>query len=137
MILVVVNMMIANKERTVAKGQRLILQLAPVDPRSLMQGDYMRLSYAIASEIEGDSGSVYLELDSRGVASRVFYEPALGRVRLRYRRPKRRVEFGAESFFFQEGQAQRYEAAEYGELKVDLDGNAVLTHLLDENLQRL
>ncbi len=32
-----------------AKGDIIILELAPVDPRSLMQGDYMALSYALVA----------------------------------------------------------------------------------------
>ena len=31
----------------------MLLELAPVDPRSLIQGDYMRLDYAIARDLAG------------------------------------------------------------------------------------
>ena len=36
-----------DKETTILKGKLVYLELAPVDPRSLMQGDYMALYYAI------------------------------------------------------------------------------------------
>ena len=35
-----------------ATGKPVVLKIAPVDPRSLMQGDYMVLNYAILSEIQ-------------------------------------------------------------------------------------
>ena len=43
------NWSVYKKEQTLKDGQLILLQLAPVDPRSLMQGDYMRLSYKEAS----------------------------------------------------------------------------------------
>ncbi|MFX7329222.1 GDYXXLXY domain-containing protein, partial [Acinetobacter baumannii] len=35
----------AQKEMLLKEGQLVLLPLAPVDPRSLMQGDYMALRY--------------------------------------------------------------------------------------------
>lgn len=45
------NWSVYQKEQTLKDGQLVLLQLAPVDPRSLMQGDYMRLNYKEASSI--------------------------------------------------------------------------------------
>ncbi len=42
---------VTRKEQLLAHGQELILQLAPVDPRSLMQGDYMALRFAIGAQV--------------------------------------------------------------------------------------
>ena len=33
-------------------GKPVVLKIAPADPRSLMQGDYMVLNYAILSELQ-------------------------------------------------------------------------------------
>lgn len=44
--LVVVNHGVVKRERILAEGRPLLLALAPVDPRALMQGDYMALRYA-------------------------------------------------------------------------------------------
>ena len=38
------NWSVYQKEQTLKEGQLVLLQLAPVDPRSLMQGDYMGLT---------------------------------------------------------------------------------------------
>ena len=40
-ILGLVNWSITGKEKHLAEGKIVYLDLAPVDPRSLMQGDYM------------------------------------------------------------------------------------------------
>lgn len=50
-VLVVVNLGIKKYETHLATAQKMLLQLAPVDPRSLMQGDYMALDYAISEQI--------------------------------------------------------------------------------------
>ena len=47
LVLAALNYGIYEKEQIKEHGQTLLLELAPVDPRSLMQGDYMRLRYAI------------------------------------------------------------------------------------------
>jgi len=44
---------------------------------------------------------------------------------------------GPNAFFFQEGTAETYEAARWGEFRVAPDGSALLTHLRDEALTRL
>lgn len=50
--LAVANHAIFGHERTLREGRVLLLELAPVDPRSLMQGDYMTLRFAAAEQIE-------------------------------------------------------------------------------------
>lgn len=47
----VVNISIAKYESQLANGRVVLLELAPVDPRSLMQGDYMALGYALENDI--------------------------------------------------------------------------------------
>jgi uncharacterized membrane-anchored protein len=47
----VANRGIFGHERTLSEGRVLLLELAPVDPRSLMQGDYMALQFAAADEV--------------------------------------------------------------------------------------
>ena len=49
-ILALVNWSIAEKEKHLAEGKVVYLKLAPVDPRSLMQGDYMALRFRLAPQ---------------------------------------------------------------------------------------
>lgn len=50
-VLAVVNTDIYRKEALLADGRTVILELAPVDPRSLMQGDYMALDFQATADV--------------------------------------------------------------------------------------
>ena len=131
---------VMQKERLLASGDTVLLELAPVDPRSLIQGDYMRLNYAITRTIQEQAswprdGAIVVTLDSAGVATFVRRDDSSplrpGEHRLRYRKRDGRVRVGTDAFFFQEGTARRYERARYGELKVAADGGSVLVGMRD------
>ncbi len=135
--------LVAQKEYVLATGRPVLLELAPRDPRSLMQGDYMVLDYAISREQQQQDpgqprdGHLVLRLDEQGVGRFVRLDTpetplAPGEFKLRYRVRQGRVRLGAESFFFQEGHAGRYEQARYGELRVAGSGASVLVGLRDE-----
>jgi len=157
-ILVLVNFSIAGKERLLAGGRVVYLELAPVDPRSLMQGDYMAVNYRVANEViealprkENQAGSwpdlmtgdgrIVVALDKRSVAtfSRLEDDQPLAEneAYLRYRVRLGRLKFASNAFFFQEGQAGRYEGARYGKFRVDSEGKLLLTALHGENLEQL
>ena len=51
LILGVMTMNIIKYENHLANGDSVLLELAPVDPRGFMQGDYMALSYALERDI--------------------------------------------------------------------------------------
>lgn len=139
LVLLVPNYAILQKERLLADGTLVLLELAPVDPRSLIQGDYMRLDYAVARELSGRiprEGNIVVRLDDRGVASFVRrHDPnaslAAGELLLRYRVRDRLVRIATDAFFFQEGHASRYERARFGELRVSKSGESVLVALRD------
>ncbi|MDY5306667.1 GDYXXLXY domain-containing protein, partial [Fusobacterium gastrosuis] len=50
-LLLVLTSFSAFKEESYKKGDYFYLKLAPVDPRSLIQGDYMILNYEIVDEL--------------------------------------------------------------------------------------
>ena len=140
LILFVFNAMVLEKEKNLVNGGTVILKLAPRDPRSLMQGDYMVLRYQLARQIDhswGDEGRVFLELDERGIAQRVHRAAKPEFACLRFRRHEGAVLFGIESYFFQEGQRAKFDQAKYGELSVSPDGVPILIRLLDEDLTPL
>jgi uncharacterized membrane-anchored protein len=142
----VVNLMIYKKEMTLQSGTLMLLELAPVDPRSLMQGDYMALRYKIAQAIDEGSlpkdGALMVSVDDKSVATfkrlHVSGVPlAPGERLLRYRIRANGVRLGAESFFFQEGHAMYYNGAKYGELRVADSGDSVLVGLRGQDRERL
>ena len=142
-----VNWGIYQKERLLTSGRIVLLKLAPVDPRSLMQGDYMALRFAVANRAfqgghsESADGRVVLTLDEQGVASfQRFDDGSLLRdeeVVMRYRVRHGQVKFATNAFFFQEGQGGLYQDAKYGEFRVAANGQSLLTGLRDEELRRL
>jgi|TARA_B110000091_G_C13646508_1_gene403503 uncharacterized membrane-anchored protein len=137
------NNSILQKEELLTDGQLVLLELAPVDPRSLMQGDYMRLRYAISDNINSDSiskrGFCVVKLEENGIAKKVRIQENKTPINdneflIEYTSKKwSNINIGAESYFFQEGEAEKYENAKYGGIKVDNQGNSLLIGLYDEN----
>ena len=129
---------VMQKETLIAKGTEILLRLAPVDPRSLMQGDYMALDYEIMREIgyKSKSGYIVVKVDGDRVAEFVRIQDDQdvndGEFIIRYKRNSGRLSVGADNYFFQEGSAKKFENAKYGLLKVDSDGNSILVGLCDE-----
>lgn len=145
-ILIIVNFAIYQKEQLLAQGTPLLLELAPRDPRSLIQGDYLILRYKIANEPElwkvDKDGALVIERDDKHIAQfkRVYNQTIplqKNELLLRFRKRQHGIRLGAESFFFQEGHAQYYENARYGELKVAASGESILVGLRDEKLNPL
>ena len=132
---------VIQKETLIAKGTEVLLRLAPVDPRSLMQGDYMALDFEVTRKISYDSksGYVVVKVGSDRVAEFVRFQDGKdvndGELIVRYSRHKGRLTIGADNYFFQEGSAKKFENAKYGLLKVDSDGNSILIGLCNEDGQ--
>ena len=141
--------MIAQKETLRKSGQTVYLALAPVDPRSLLQGDYMALNYQIMTQFTEaqfkppppDSGLIVIQLDAQSVGKFVRYDKggplAPGEFRLKYHRAHYREVIGAESFFIPEGTGDLFAHAAYGELKVEPDGTPLIVALCDKDRQRI
>ncbi|MEZ4809809.1 MAG: GDYXXLXY domain-containing protein [Allomuricauda sp.] len=141
------NYSVVKKERLLSDGKLILLELAPVDPRSLMQGDYMDLRYAISDNLFNDGiskrGFCVVRLDADGVGQKVRIQDHRtpkneGELLIEYTSKKWfGINIGAESFFFQEGQSQKYEDAKYGGIRVDDDGNSILVGLYDANRKKI
>jgi uncharacterized membrane-anchored protein len=159
------NISIAGKERLIAAGQPIILRLAPLDPRSLMQGDYMELEFAVARDIttalaeqyasdkaawprewvavlrqeNGEHVFVRLHGDETlapGESLLAFKSKGLAGKRSSWR-SRGDVSISGNSWFFEEGLGKLYEGARYAELRADSEGTALIVALLDEAKQRL
>lgn len=145
--LVGINLAIYDKERHLSRDELIFLRLAPVDPRSLMQGDYMALRFELARDVDDavsrgvSCEAVVVALDARGVASFARCEdgaPLAPDERLvRAARRSGRVVFGADSFFFEEGKGEVFSAAKYGGLRRAEQGGLQLEGLYTEALRRL
>jgi uncharacterized membrane-anchored protein len=155
-VLALVNFSIVAKERQLADGKVVYLELAPVDPRSLMQGDYMALRFRLANDARAalhrlpgnarrDSdfnadGRIVATLDAAAVATYRRLDDgtplAADEVALRYRVRAGRMKFATNAYFFEEGTAERYANARYGVFRVAPNGDLLLTGMRGKDLQQ-
>ena len=146
-ILGLMNQQIMKLNAVRADGHDLLLKLRPVDPRALMQGDFMALAYDRQIYPDNDAaalpaGTIILKRDSRNVGRFERFDDGepltAGEIRIAYaRRFAGDVDYGGARYFFEEGQAKIFEDAEYGIFKVSADGKALLTGLAGEDYARL
>lgn len=147
-ILAGINTTVWRYERAMSSGEVVLLRLAPVDPRSLMQGDYMRLNYEIARELTSrdaqttqnkGSDTLVIRLDAHQVATLVADgKPdrlASDERLLQVHQSERQWQIGPDAYFFEEGTGEQYEAARYGEFRLQADGKTLLVGLRDEAYQ--
>ncbi len=151
-------------EGVLKHGESVILELEPVDPRSLMQGDYMELGFSLTDDIyhllsgrleESNDGFertgvslkgyALLRKDERGVARLCRLsntipgdfadcEPGL---LIPYTLNDRwpYVSLPSHQYFFAEGAGSYFALARFGEFRVTSEGVALLVGLLDKDLQ--
>lgn len=165
-ILLAVNWTIAAREKLLTEGRFVLLELAPVDPRSLMQGDYMALRFQVATEafpnlnLNGrrgfmteqktdvpNDGHLLFNVDEHGVGhflkiaqagEQAQNNQAQGnQILMRYRIRNNQVKFGTNAYFFEEGQASTYAKAKYGAFRVAANGDMILTALHDAEYRQL
>lgn len=149
LVLLVANGGIWQKEQLIAKGQAIFVALEPVDPRSLMQGDYMRLNFvnlgvlSTLASVERAPGRplVVARRDARGVAEllRPYTKEALapGEFLLELTPKDGNWVLVSDAWFFKEGEAARWEKARYGEFRVLPDGRALLVGMRGPALEKL
>lgn len=159
LVLLATNASIYQKEKLLKQGVVVILELAPVDPRSLMQGDYMALNYALTQPLqqrlyqqaeacrtsetlcEPSSGKLVVNVDEqqRAVSAEFDQGQPLNRQQkiMKYHLSGNRLNIGTPSYFFQEGHAENFEKARYGEFRVADDGTSLLTFMLDDKGERI
>jgi len=144
--------MVAQKEALLHNGQTVYLALAPVDPRSIMQGDYMALNYEIMNQLNHDrfdstqpqqpsSGVLVIRVDNNNVGTFARYGQggalASSEHLLKFHHADWRAVIGAESYFIPEGSGPSFDHAAYGELKLEPDGTPLLVALCDKDRHRL
>ncbi|AMC34432.1 GDYXXLXY domain-containing protein [Janthinobacterium sp. B9-8] len=147
-VLLVANIGIWQKEDLIAHGQPLYISLAPVDPRSLMQGDFMQLDFQIPFDTPsvGDVSNqtrpfIVMKRDRQniGSAQRIHHgEPlAADEFKVELSPKNGRWVLVSDAWFFKEGEANRWAQARYGEFRVKPDGKALLVGLKGEGLKGL
>lgn len=145
--LAVATLAIWQKQDLIERGEPVFVELAPVDPRSLMQGDFMRLNFRLPIELSGvppslagERPKVVARRDARGVASvlrlaRRDEALAAGEFLFELTPKGGGWMLVSDAWFFPEGEAERWALAKYGEFRVLPDGRALLVGMADEKLQ--
>lgn len=140
-VLLAVNWSIHAREQLLVDGRVVLLELAPVDPRSLMQGDYMALRFKVADDAFGrgaserNDGAVIVQIGDGDEGTFLRFDDgtslAASEARLRYRVRNGLPKFATNAFFFEEGHANDYAKARFGEFRVAWNGESILTGLRD------
>ena len=153
-----------KNESHLKNSQSIYVRLQPVDPRSLIQGDYMVLDYQLylapesTAENQSDqiysghshdqyihnksSVPVYVELNAERIVIHTYFDrpKATSVSKLILKNPNNRADLlypASKSFLFSEGLAECYQQAQYAEFKVDSQGNAILASLRGGGLRDL
>ncbi|MGP1517822.1 MAG: GDYXXLXY domain-containing protein [Ottowia sp.] len=153
--LALVRLDVAGKEEVIAHGEKIYLRLAPRDPRSLMQGDYMALNFDLPEPVRKalhqlDARSsptprarVIARLDERGVATVLrVAAPETQPLAANERLLPVQLKNGSwtlvtDAFFFPEGLGRPFARARFGEFRALPDGRALLVGLADEHLHEI
>ena len=159
-----VNYKVQQFEDVLATGKPVVLKIAPADPRSLMQGDYMVLNYAILSDLQqsqfssesnettgidelspsGKKAYILVHLDKNHVATLceaqseipTDFKHCTPNVYLPIRYKGWSPELPSQDYFFAEGKGEYYAQSEYAEYRFK-DGILLLARLLDKDLKGL
>ena len=147
-VLSMINVEIVSKERIVREGTTALLRIAPRDPRSLLQGDYMALRYSMAGAVASeavrsgiDDGIAVVELgeldEAKFVALYTGQQLQDRQHLLRYRKRGDTVRIASDAYFFEAGTDREYSRARFGEIRIASNGDAVLIGLRDAAGERL
>ncbi|MFV5362602.1 GDYXXLXY domain-containing protein [Acinetobacter oleivorans] len=151
--------LVAKNEWYLHHSKSIFIELRPVDPRSILQGDYMALAYELnLQSLKALAGSesealdqvifnhssvpakVILDSQNRVVHTILDSNNLFAGQSLILKNPENRLQAlypASRSFLFAEGLAQCYQKAKYAEFKVNTKGEAILFDLRGEGLQPL
>lgn len=160
MALILVNSNIFKQELLIKNGKVIFVELQPVDPRSLIQGDYMALRYKLHIDSNEDLKSdgmseaaislldyrliITLDDQSRLIGSTIKMPDKLSPnqhlliVKKTSASALSEIFYPASnSYLFAEGLAYCYDKARYAELRVNESGRPLLYRLTDEKMEPL
>lgn len=139
-----------QKEQLLALGRPAFVELAPVDPRSLMQGDYMTLRWRLPADVRqeldrletSERPLVAARRDERQVLTLTHIVDAVrplaaGEEVVQLSPKSGRWVIVTDAWFFRDGEAARWQRARYGEFRLLPDGRALLVGLRGADLQPL
>ena len=137
---------VRSAEDVLANGRIVYIALRPVDPRSLIQGDYMAVAFNVdrLPAPRGVKGEVvaFADIDDRSIATiqglaAPGAKPQGNQIAVKLRQKSRRWFVGTDAYFFEEGRADDFAHAKYGQFRLGADGRLLLVAMTDGNLKVL
>jgi uncharacterized membrane-anchored protein len=147
--LLVANVGIWQNEALIAGSPPIFIELAPVDPRSLMQGDFMQLRFSLPSEPRetgrlakgANRPHVVAHIDARGVATIKKIDDGsplqANEILIELTLTRHGWTLASDAWYFKEGEATRWSGAKYGEFRVGSGGRALLVGMRGPALEAL
>lgn len=145
LVITLINVMMYQSEQTIKNGKLVFFEIVPIDPRSIIQGDYMTLNYNISSQ--GDkkmpsSGVAYIGINKEQIVVEInqdstLLDKSLRVLPIQYTKVGSRLRFGIESYLFQEGKAKSFEKAKYSGVRINATGNCILVGLYKSDLEEI
>jgi uncharacterized membrane-anchored protein len=143
-ILALINVGIYQKEKILNEGDIILLKLQPIDPRSLIAGDYMAFRYKIAQDLNmakevttQKHGFLVIKADEDNVGEfvRIYQGESLLKdeklLKFTYKTSTHQFSIKPDSFLFQEGLQPLYQKAEYAILHYNGAKDYLLVGLAD------
>lgn len=143
--LAIFGTIIVQRESLRAEDRTVLLQLAPRDPRSIMQGDYMVLRYSITRNRPDDrkqkKGFVVCR-EKDGVAERIRTQKkrtplADDEFVIQYRMVQFDMSIGPDEFFFQEREGGKYARARFAKVAVSDEGQISILGLYNNSKEEI
>ncbi|WP_462425717.1 GDYXXLXY domain-containing protein [Fusobacterium varium] len=135
------------KEEKNLKKATFYIKTVPVDPRSLIQGDYMVLNYDIAESARMEIGNIrkgYIRIKINDLKivefiriDEEYLPPSNNEISIQFQKNGSNIDIGVNSYLFQEGTGNKFQKAQYAEVIELKNGKLRLKNLLDKDFIKI
>lgn len=135
------------KEEKNLKKATFYIKTVPVDPRSLIQGDYMVLNYDIAESARMEIGNIRkgyirIKINDLKIAEFIrideeYLPPSNNEISIQFQKNGSNIDIGVNSYLFQEGTGNKFQKSQYAEVIELKNGKLRLKNLLDKNFIKI
>ncbi|CAK7020691.1 MULTISPECIES: GDYXXLXY domain-containing protein [Fusobacterium] len=135
------------KEEKNLKKATFYIKTVPVDPRSLIQGDYMVLNYDIAESARMEIGNIRkgyirIKINDLKIAEFIrideeYLPPSNNEISIQFQKNGSNIDIGVNSYLFQEGTGNKFQKAQYAEVIELKNGKLRLKNLLDKDFIKI
>ena len=135
------------KEEKNLKRATFYIKTVPVDPRSLIQGDYMVLNYDIAESARMEIGNIRkgyirIKINDLKIAEFIrideeYLPPSNNEISIQFQKNGSNIDIGVNSYLFQEGTGNKFQKAQYAEIIELKNGKLRLKNLLDKDFIKI